>query len=106
MTVLSTPASDCAAALLSPKLRTRAHRIAVNERTGRGRGERTANFRFGSKADIGLSPVDVRYSPKSGHGRVLAECLLSAVGATRTLMLRTSSNLFTSSIHRTFVARG
>jgi hypothetical protein len=25
------------------------------------------NVRFGSKADIGLSPVDVRYSPKSGH---------------------------------------
>jgi hypothetical protein len=25
------------------------------------------DFRFGSKADIGLPPVDVRYSPKSGH---------------------------------------
>ena len=25
------------------------------------------DVRFGSKADIGLLPVDVRYSPKSGH---------------------------------------
>ena len=25
------------------------------------------NVRFGSKADIGSSPVDVRYAPKSGH---------------------------------------
>jgi hypothetical protein len=25
------------------------------------------HVRFGSKADIGLSPVDVCYSPKSGH---------------------------------------
>jgi len=25
------------------------------------------NVRFGSKADVGLPPVDVRYSPKSGH---------------------------------------
>ena len=36
------------------------------------------HVRFGSKADIGLSPIDVRYSPKSGHGRVLAECPLCA----------------------------
>jgi hypothetical protein len=36
------------------------------------------NVRSGSKADIGLAPVDVRYSPKSGHGRVLAECPLCA----------------------------
>jgi hypothetical protein len=26
------------------------------------------DFRFGSKADIGLAPVDVRFTPKSGHG--------------------------------------
>jgi len=39
---------------------------------------RASNVRFGSKADIGLSPVDVRYSPKSGHGRVLTECPLCA----------------------------
>jgi hypothetical protein len=25
------------------------------------------NVRFGSKANIGLSPVDVRFTPKSGH---------------------------------------
>jgi hypothetical protein len=27
----------------------------------------TLNGRFGSKADIGLPPVDVRFTPKSGH---------------------------------------
>jgi hypothetical protein len=26
-----------------------------------------ADVRFGSKADIGLLAIDVRYSPKSGH---------------------------------------
>jgi hypothetical protein len=26
-----------------------------------------ANVRFGSKADIGLPAVDVRFTPKSGH---------------------------------------
>ena len=25
------------------------------------------NVRFGSKADIGLAPADVRFTPKSGH---------------------------------------
>jgi hypothetical protein len=32
---------------------------------------RRVDFRFGSKADIGLVPVDVRYSPKSGHSAAL-----------------------------------
>jgi hypothetical protein len=32
-----------------------------------------SNVRFGSKADIGLSPVDVRHSPKSGHLDVAAK---------------------------------
>jgi hypothetical protein len=27
----------------------------------------TVHVRFGSKADIGSSPVDVRFTPKSGH---------------------------------------
>jgi hypothetical protein len=36
------------------------------------------NVRFGSKADIGLPAIHVRYSSKSGHGRVLAECQLCA----------------------------
>jgi hypothetical protein len=26
-----------------------------------------ANVRYGSKADIGLAPVDVRFTPNSGH---------------------------------------
>jgi hypothetical protein len=26
-----------------------------------------AYVRFGSKADIGVSPIDVRFTPKSGH---------------------------------------
>jgi hypothetical protein len=26
------------------------------------------NVRFGSKADIGARPYDVRFTPKSGHG--------------------------------------
>jgi hypothetical protein len=26
-----------------------------------------ANVRFGSKADIGARPIDVRFTPKSGH---------------------------------------
>jgi hypothetical protein len=26
------------------------------------------NVRFGSKADIGLAPFDVRFTPESGHG--------------------------------------
>jgi hypothetical protein len=26
-----------------------------------------SDVRFGSKADIGLPPVDVRFTPKSGH---------------------------------------
>jgi hypothetical protein len=36
------------------------------------------NVRFGSKADIGLAPVDVRYSPKSGHSSALIKRPLSA----------------------------
>jgi hypothetical protein len=27
----------------------------------------STDVRFGSKADIGLPPVDVRFTPKSGH---------------------------------------
>jgi hypothetical protein len=29
---------------------------------------RTADVRFGSKADIRLPPIDVRFTPESGHG--------------------------------------
>jgi len=37
-----------------------------------------SNVRFGSQADIGLTPVDVRYSPKSGHWRTSVGCPLCA----------------------------
>ena len=37
-------------------------------RAGRDWGRWPLNVRFGSKADMGLAAVDVRYSPKSGHG--------------------------------------
>jgi hypothetical protein len=37
-----------------------------------------AVFRFGSKADISLTPDDVRFTPKSGHWNSLAGCLLCA----------------------------
>jgi hypothetical protein len=32
------------------------------------------NVRFGSKADIGLASVDVRYSPESGHCQATVGC--------------------------------
>jgi hypothetical protein len=37
-----------------------------------------ANVRFGSKADIGLAPVDVRSTPKSGHSLKRQACPLCA----------------------------
>src|SRR6516165_2321587 len=37
-----------------------------------------AKCRDGSKADIGLAPVDVRFTPKSGHCRPRLECPLCA----------------------------
>jgi len=36
------------------------------------------NVCFGSKPDIEARPPDVSFTPKSGHGRVLAECPLCA----------------------------
>jgi hypothetical protein len=38
----------------------------------------TADVRFGSKADIGVTPIDVRFTPKSGHGSEHLQCLLCA----------------------------
>jgi len=32
-----------------------------------------AHVRFGSEADISLSPVDVRFTPESGHSRAWLE---------------------------------
>jgi hypothetical protein len=37
-----------------------------------------AVFRFGSKADISLTPDDVRFTPKSGHRNSAAKCPLCA----------------------------
>jgi hypothetical protein len=37
-----------------------------------------ADVRFGSKADIGVSPRNVCFTPKSGHWNSLAGCLLCA----------------------------
>jgi hypothetical protein len=36
------------------------------------------DFRFGSKADMGLSLIDVRFTPKSGHCSTPVECPLCA----------------------------
>ena len=36
-------------------------------RASRVAGLRRADVRFGSKADIGAPPVDVRFTPESGH---------------------------------------
>jgi hypothetical protein len=51
-----------------PRQRTFAH-YHVSKRALRWalRQIRVGDFRFGSKADIGLALVDVRFTPKSGH---------------------------------------
>src|SRR6516225_2990366 len=36
------------------------------------------NVRFGSKADIGAPPINVRFTPKSGHRNSLTGCPLCA----------------------------
>ena len=38
----------------------------------------STDVRFGSKADIRVHPRDVRFTPKSGHWNLVAECLLCA----------------------------
>jgi hypothetical protein len=38
-----------------------------------------ANVRLGSKTDIGLAPIDVRFTPKSGHCRATVGCPLCAI---------------------------
>src|SRR6516165_2917607 len=38
----------------------------------------TADVRFGSKADIGVRPRDVRFTLKSGHRNSVVECPLCA----------------------------
>jgi hypothetical protein len=37
-----------------------------------------ANVRFGSKAEMGLLLIDVRFTPESGHRRTLSPCPLCA----------------------------
>jgi hypothetical protein len=39
---------------------------------------RCAYVRFGSKADMGLPLIDVRFTPKSGHWNSIDECPLCA----------------------------
>jgi hypothetical protein len=39
--------------------------VAIGGEAPRSEGE--MYVRFGSKADIGLAPVDVRFTPESGH---------------------------------------
>jgi hypothetical protein len=49
------------------------------EGTGaRHSGETVMDVRFGSKADIELAPVDVRFTPESGHQLSALGCPLSA----------------------------
>jgi hypothetical protein len=36
------------------------------------------HVRFGSKADMGLPLIDVRFTPKSGHWNSIDECPLCA----------------------------
>ena len=42
------------------------------------RNGQTADVRFGSIADIGRLPIDVRFTPKSGHWNSVVECPLCA----------------------------
>jgi hypothetical protein len=66
--VLSTPASDCAAALLSPKLRMGAHRIAVNERTGRVGAREPLMSAWGQKQTCGSEVTMSTLPPKADIG--------------------------------------
>ena len=43
---------------------------------------------LGSKADISASPRDVRFTPKSGHWKSVAKCLLCAIRRSHTLYTR------------------
>jgi hypothetical protein len=50
-----------------------------------------ADVRFGSKADIGLPVIDVRYSPKSGHQLSALGCPLCAKSGHYALQQSTSA---------------
>jgi hypothetical protein len=45
---------------------------------GRATVYRGHDVRFGSKADITECPINVRFTPKSGHWNSVAECPLCA----------------------------
>jgi hypothetical protein len=42
---------------------------------------------FGSKADMGLPLIDVRFTPKSGHWEARLRCPLSAISGQQTCLL-------------------
>ena len=60
-----------APAVLRPAEWGSAHHFAWQQSQG-------LNVCFGSKADIGARPVNVRFTPKSGHRNSAAECPLCA----------------------------
>jgi multidrug transporter EmrE-like cation transporter len=61
---------------------------------GAVRNGKTADVRFGSKADIGLAAVDVRFTPESRHCPATVECLLCAMNRTAVLYALISAALF------------
>src|SRR6516225_1463199 len=50
----------------------------TNAHLNSGRGQEASDVRFGSKADISLSPDDVRFTPNSGHWLSVSRCPLCA----------------------------
>jgi len=72
---------------------------------GASQQSRRADVRFGSKADIAASPINVRFTPKSGHRNSAAKCPLCAKSG---LMQCSKKDLFdhhTPFRHATFEAR-
>jgi hypothetical protein len=73
----------------SPSPQTRQRKAAWSAQTLSDRPkpklDQVAHVRFGSKADIGLAPADVRFTPKSGHCRTTLGCPLFAKKQTNAL---------------------
>jgi hypothetical protein len=57
--------TSLSAVAMSPQLSTR-HRIGLSEDTGREKRP-WIDVCFGSKADMAACPINVRFTPKSGH---------------------------------------
>jgi len=57
-----------------------------------GSNSKPAHVRFGSKADIGARPIDVRFTPESGHWNSAAKCPLCA--KSRHSLVRRNTSLF------------